>query len=165
MQGTHTFRRDRTCQIIKCNPWSTRLCPHPTIIKKMRTYLKLEGKLGPKLQPQSDQSRPAQPNTNSHVRKDTKATDKRRKLIPTKRYKVRMVAKSKSTPKTNNTTMQPLITAPSAPINPEKANPPLLKSIPACAGTPWPKVGKMSGNLIELRKDWPTLLHPLQILP
>ena len=42
MQGTHTFRRDRTCQIIKCNPWSARLYPHPIIIKKMKTYLELE---------------------------------------------------------------------------------------------------------------------------
>ena len=58
MQGTHMFRRDRTCQIIKCNLWSTRLHPHPTIIKKMKTYLELEGKLGPKIQPQSNQVRP-----------------------------------------------------------------------------------------------------------
>ena len=88
MHGTHMFRRDRMCQIIKCNPWSTRLHLHPTLIKKMRTYLKLEGKLGPKFQPQSEQSRPTQPNTNPCVRKETKVTDKRRKLIPTKRYKV-----------------------------------------------------------------------------
>ena len=27
MQGTHTFRRDRTCQIIKCNPWRTQVHP------------------------------------------------------------------------------------------------------------------------------------------
>ena len=64
MQGTHTFRRDRMCQITRCNPRSTRHCPHPTIIKKMRTYLELEWKLGPKSQPQQNQSRPAQPNTN-----------------------------------------------------------------------------------------------------
>ena len=99
MQGTHTFRRDRTCQIIKCNPWSTRLCPHPTIVKKMKTYLKLEGKLGPKLQPQSDQSRPNQPITNPHMKKDTKAIKKRKKLIPVKEYKVKVVEK----PESNNT--------------------------------------------------------------
>ena len=59
MQGIHMFRRDRTCQIIKCNPWSTRLHPHPTLIKKMRTYLQVEGKLGqkPKQQPQSQQNK------------------------------------------------------------------------------------------------------------
>ena len=95
--------------------------------------------------------------------KEVTVTDKRRKLIPTKRYKVLVVAKPKSTLKTCNTTMQPPITAPSAPINSEKANPPqegtsdsnppTLKSILAHAGTPWPKAGKMSGNLFELRKD------------
>ena len=89
MQGIHMFRRDRTCQIIKCNPWSTKHHPHPTLIKKMRIYLELEGKLGPnsKIQSLQNQSRPAQPNTNPLVRREAKATDKRRKLIPTKRYK------------------------------------------------------------------------------
>ena len=92
MQGIHTFRSDRMCQIIKCNPWSTRLCPHSTLIKKMRTYLELEGKLGPnpKQQTYSQQkkSRPTQPSTNPLVRRGTKASDKRRKLIPTKTHKV-----------------------------------------------------------------------------
>ena len=31
MQGTHIFKTDQTTQVIKCTPWSTRLCPHPTI--------------------------------------------------------------------------------------------------------------------------------------
>ena len=47
MQGTHIFRRDQTMQVIKCTPWSTRLQPHPTIIKKMKTFLEVEGKMGP----------------------------------------------------------------------------------------------------------------------
>ena len=47
MQGTHIFRRDWTMQVIKCTPWSTRLCPYPTIIKKMKTFLEVEGKMGP----------------------------------------------------------------------------------------------------------------------
>ena len=89
MQGIHMFRRDKTCQIIKCNPWSTRLHPHPTLIKKMRMYLELEGKLGPKLkqktQPQQNQPRPAQPSTNPLVRRGTKTSDKRRKLIPSQK--------------------------------------------------------------------------------
>ena len=175
MQGSHMFRRDRMCQIIKCNPWSTRLCPHPTLIKKMRTYLKLEGKLGPKFQPQSDQSRPIQPNTNPHVRKEIRATYKRRTLIPTKRYKVQVVAKPESAPKTSNATMQPPITVPSPPINSEKpnppeestsdSNPPPLKNIPAHAGTPWSKAGNMSGNLFELRKDWPIPPASISNLP
>ena len=122
MQGTHTFRRDRTCQIIKCNPRSTSFCPHPTIIKKTKTYLEVEGKLGPKFQPQPDQSRPA-PNTNPHVRrKETKATEKRKNLIPTKKYKVKVVAGPKS--KTSNTTMQPPLTTPDASANSERQKPP-----------------------------------------
>ena len=100
MQGTHTFRRDRTCQIVRCNHWSTRLHPHPTIIKKMKTYLELEGKLGQKLQPQSDQLRPAQPITNPCMKKQRKATMKRKKLIPIRKYKVKVVEKTES----NNTT-------------------------------------------------------------
>ena len=47
MQGMHIFRRDRTMQLIKCTPWSTRLHPHPTIIKKMKTFLEEDGKVGP----------------------------------------------------------------------------------------------------------------------
>ena len=64
MQGTHIFRRDQTTQLIKCTPWSSRLCPHPTIIKKMRTFLEMEGKLGPIHQSPSNQYRPPQPDTN-----------------------------------------------------------------------------------------------------
>ena len=123
IQGTHMFRRDRMCQVIRCNPWSTRLHPHPTIIKKMRTYLELEWKIAPKFQPQQNQSRAAQPNTNPLVRKETKATDMRRKLIPTKRYKVQVVAKPKYTPKTSNATTQLPKTVPNFTINSKKGNP------------------------------------------
>ena len=34
-------------------------------------------------------------------------------------------------------------------------NPPPLENVPVHASTPWPEAGKMSGNLFELRKDWP----------
>ena len=72
--------------------------------------------------------------------------------------------------------MQP----PSAPINSDKENSPQestsdsnhppLKSIPTSAGTPWLGVGKLSGNLFELRKDWPippasTSSPPMKIEP
>ena len=158
MQGTHTFRRDDTCQLIKCNPWSTRLCPHPTIIKKMKTYLELEGKLGPKPQPLSNQFRLPQPDTNPHVRKESKATAKRKRLIPTKKYKVKVVAR----PDPKNATIQPLQTNAKALVNSESQNPstsenssPSLENAPVHTSTPWPEAGKMSGNLFELRKDWP----------
>ena len=60
MQGTHIFQRDRTTQLIKCTPWSTRLHSHPTIVKKMRTFLEVEGKMGLIPQPTSSQYRPPQ---------------------------------------------------------------------------------------------------------
>ena len=44
MQG-HTYL-EGTTQLIKCTPWSTRLHPHPTIIKKMKTFLEVGGKMG-----------------------------------------------------------------------------------------------------------------------
>ena len=86
MQGTHVFRRDRTSQLIKCTPWSARLCSHPTIIKKMRTFLELEGKLGLKAQSPSIQFRPSQPDTNPNVRKGSKVTEKGIRIAPTKRF-------------------------------------------------------------------------------
>ena len=158
MQGTHMVRRDRTCQVIKCNPWSTRLCCHPTIINKMKMYLELEGKLGPKPQSQSNQFRPPQPNTNPHVRKDSKATKKKKRLIPTKKYKVKVVAR----PDPSNAAAPPPQTNPEAPVNSEDQKPlpegthrnnsPPLENTPVCASIPWPKAGKMSGNLFELEK-------------
>ena len=69
MLGTHIFRRDRTMQLTKCTPWSTRLCPHPTIIKKMKTFLEVEGKMGPIPQPTNSHYRPPQPDTNPNVRR------------------------------------------------------------------------------------------------
>ena len=47
MQGMHIFRRDWTTQLIKCTPWCTKLHPHPTVIKKIKTFLEVEGKMGP----------------------------------------------------------------------------------------------------------------------
>ena len=85
MQGTHIFRRDRTTQLIKCTPWSTRLHLHPTIIKKMKTFLEVEGKMGPIPTP-SSQFRPPLPDTNPNIRKDT-ATEKRKRAMPKKKFR------------------------------------------------------------------------------
>ena len=159
MQGTHTFRRERTCQIIRFNPCSTRLHPHPTIIKKMKTFLELEGMLGPKLQLQADQSRPTQPNTNPHVRKET---EKRKQLIPTKKYKVKVMARPK--PKTSKATMQPPVTMPDAPTNLESQKPlqgsssesnPHHSKIFQLELAPHDLKQERSQNIFELRKDWP----------
>ena len=148
MQGMHMFRRDIMCQLIKCNPWNTRLCPHPTIIKKIRTYLELEGKLGPKPQPQTNQFRPPLPNTNPQERKESKMTEERKRLSPIKKLK------AVDSPNSGNITAQP--PQESAPITAThnfRSNSPPLEDTSVHAGTPWPKAGKMSGNLYEIKKD------------
>ena len=86
MLGMHIFQRERTTQLIKCTPQSMRLYPHLTIVKKMRTFLEVEGKMGPIPQPISSQYRPPQLDTNPNVRKD-KATEKRKRAVPTKRFR------------------------------------------------------------------------------
>ena len=122
----------------------------------MKTYLKLEGRLEPKSQSQSNQFRPPQPNTNPQVRKESKVVEKRKKLIPTKKYKVKVVTRPKKE------TMQPSQTNAQAPVNSEtqkpstsEKNPSPLEKAPVHASTPLPEAGKISGNLFELRKDWP----------
>ena len=98
MRGIHTFRGDRTTQVIPCNPWSTRLCPYPSLIRKMKTYLEVEGKLGAKPNPQPK----LQPCTstlsqnNSLMRKTLvpKKAEKMRtaRALVNRRYKVRVIA-------------------------------------------------------------------------
>ena len=145
MQGTHVFRRDRTSQLIKCTPWSTRLCPHATIIKRMRTFLELEGKLGLKPKSPSNQFRPFQPDTNPNARKDSKVMEKGMRIAPTKRFKAKITTK----PNSKEATVQPPNTK--ALINTESQKtltavqenkPPPLEDAPIYAGTPWPEAGK-----------------------
>ena len=63
----------------------------------MRTFLEVKGKLGKIPQPSSNQYRPPQPGTNPNVRKANKATEKRRRIAPTKRFRANVVVKSKET--------------------------------------------------------------------
>ena len=92
----------------------------------MKTYLELEGKLGPKPQPQSNQFRPPQPDTNPHVRKESKAMEKRKRLIPTKKYKVKVVAR----PDSNSETAQPPQTNTKAPVIFESQKPSISEKPP-----------------------------------
>ena len=46
MQGTHLYKRDRTMQVTKCLLWTNNIRPHPTIMKKMKTFLEIENKMG-----------------------------------------------------------------------------------------------------------------------
>ena len=38
MQGIHLYKRDQTMQVTKCVSWTNNISPHPTIIKKMKTF-------------------------------------------------------------------------------------------------------------------------------
>ena len=81
-----------------------------------------------------------------------------KRLIPTKKYKVKVVAR----PDPSNATVQSPQTNPKAPVNSKGQKPstegtsdnklPPLENAPVHASTPWPKARKMSGNLFELRK-------------
>ena len=137
MQGTQIFRRYWATQLIKCTPWSTRLCPHPTIIKKMKTFLEVEGKMGPIPAPVS-QFRPPLPNTNPNIRKDNAA--EKGKRATSKKFRA-------ATPKP--TAAHPPL--PEAPPKPKNDAP--LHSIPVFESTPWPGAGKMPGNLFGDR-NW-----------
>ena len=138
MQRIHIFRRDRMTQLIKCISWSMRLHPHPTIIKKMKTFLEVEGKMASVPVP-SNQFRPPLPETNPNVRKND-VTEKRKRATPKKKFRP-------ATPKP--TTVHPPL--PEAPPKPKNSVP--LPSVPAREDTPRPGTGKMSGNLFEDR-NW-----------
>ena len=108
---------------------------HPTIIKKMKTFLEVEGKMGQIPVPVS-QFRPPLPDTNPNIRKNN-AAEKRKRATPKKLRP--------ATPKPTAACL-PL---PEAPPKPKTDVP--LPSVPVCKSTPWPGAGKMSGNLFEDR--------------
>ena len=125
----------------------------------MKTFLEVEGKMGPIPQPTSSQYRPPQLDTNPNFRKD-KAAEKRKRVVPTIKFRANTVSK------TSEAAAHPSMTISKAPTNikpqvqegtPDNRPPPLEDS-PVCKSTPWPDVGKISGNLFEERKDW--LLPP-----
>ena len=97
-------------QLIKCILWNTRLQPHPTKVKKMRTFLEVEGKMGLMPQPTSGQCSPPQLDTNPNVRKD-KAAEKRKRVAPTKRFRANTVSRP------HGATAHPPMTISKAPTN------------------------------------------------
>ena len=109
MQGVHIFRRDRTTQLIKCTPWSTRFHLHPTIIKKMKPFWEVEGKMGLIPIPVSgSQLRLPLPETNPNVRRND-VTEKRKRATPKNKFRP-------ATPKLT-TACPPLPESPSKPKN------------------------------------------------
>ena len=69
MQGMHIFKRDRMTQLSRCVPWTTKLHPHSNIIKKMKTFLEVENKMGPIIPVPTSQFRPPLLETNPNIRK------------------------------------------------------------------------------------------------
>ena len=154
MQGTHIFKRDRMTQLIRCMPWTTKLCLHPNIIKKMKTFLEVENKLEPIIPAPVSQFRPPLPETNPNIRKGD-SMEKRRRASPKKRFR----------PATPKATMvcPPLLQTVATP-RATMLYPPFLQTAPKPTNgaddtvtvredTAWPSTGKMSGNLFEER-NW-----------
>ena len=127
MQGTHIFRRDRTTQLIKCTPWSMKLCLHPTIVKKMKTLLEVENKMGPIIPVPVSQFRPPLPETFPNFRKSD-TTEKRKRATPKKKFR----------PATPRVVMMcpPLLQA--SPRSNSSASSATVRE-----DTPWPSTGKM----------------------
>ena len=79
-----------------------------------------------------------------------KITEKRKTVAPTKMFKGKIAVE----PNSDKMTAYSASTLATVPEN----RPPSLEDAPICAGTPWPKAGKVSGNYFNTRKDW--LLPP-----
>ena len=88
MQGTHLYKRDRTTQVTKCVPWTNNICPHPNIIKKMKTFLEVENKMGTSIQTSmpNNQFRPLLPETNPNIcRSDN--VERRKTITPKRKFR------------------------------------------------------------------------------
>ena len=120
MQGTHIFKRDRMTQLIRCMPWTTELCPHPNIIKKIKTFLEVENKKGSIIPALVSQFRPPLPETNPNIRKGD-STKKRRRAIPKRRFRPATPRATTACPPLPQTTATPRATV---------AHPPILQTAP-----------------------------------
>ena len=125
----------------------------------MRTFLEVEGNMGPISQPTSSQYRSLQLDTNPNVRKD-KAAEKRKRAVPTKRFRPSTVSRPSEAAACPPMTISKTSTNDRLQVQEETSDsrPPPLENVPVCKSTPWPNAGKISGNLFEERKDW--LLPP-----
>ena len=154
MQGTCIFKRDRMTQLIRCVPWTTKLHLPLNIIKKMKTFLEVENKMGPIIPAPVSQFRPPLPETNPNIRKGD-STEKRRRALPMKRYRPATPKATMACPPLLQTAATPRATA---------VHPPFLQTAPKPTNgaddvvtvredTPWLGAGKMSGNLFE-ESNW-----------
>ena len=137
MQETHIFRRDRMTQLIRCIPWTTKLHPHLTIVKKTKTFMEVENKMKPIIPAPVRQFRPPLPETYPHFRKSD-TTEKRKRATPKKGFRPATSRAAAMCP--------PL---PQAPPKPSSS----ASSAPVREDTPWLSTGKISNNLFEER-NW-----------
>ena len=129
--------------------------PHPTIVKKMRTFLEVEGKIGPIPQPASSQHRSPQPETNPNVRKD-KAAEKRKRAAPTKRFRPSTISRPSEAGVHPPVIISKTLTNDRPRVQEETSDsrPPPLEDVQGHEITPRSSAGKISGNLSQERKDW-----------
>ena len=115
--------------------------------------------MGPIPQPAGSQYRPPQPDTNPNIRKD-KATEKRRRAVPTKGFRPYTAHKPSEAATCLPTSISKaqINVKSQAQEDASENRPPPLEDAPVHKSIPWPSIGKMSGNLFEERKDW--LLPP-----
>ena len=73
-------------QLVRCVPWTPNLHPHLNMVKKMRTFLEVENKMGPINPTLANQYRLPLPETNPNVRKGN-ATVKRRTVTPKRKFR------------------------------------------------------------------------------
>ena len=127
-------------QLVRCILWTPNLCLHPNMVKKIRTFLEVENKMGPIIPAPANQYRLLLPEANPNVRKGN-ATEK---ITVTQKRKFQPVA-----PKAT-------ATCSSLPKTPPKpASNAAATSMPVTVrqDTPWPSAGTMSGNLFQDR-NW-----------
>ena len=117
------------------------LHPHPNKVKKMRTFLEVENKMGPIIPALANQYRLSLPETNPNVRKGN-ATEKRRTVTPKRKF--RLVVPNATV------THSPLQKTP-----PKPTSNVAVASMPTMVrqDTPWPSASNMSGNLFQDR-NW-----------
>ena len=121
---------------------------HETLVKKMKTFLEVEGRMGPIPKPASSQYRLPQPDTNPNVRKD-KATEKRKRVAPTKAQSTKSSEAATHPPTTisrASTNVKPQVQEEAS----ENRLPP-LEDAPVCESTPLPSAGKIQE--ISLKRE------------
>ena len=106
MQGTHLYKRDQTMQVTKCVLLTNNIHPHPNIIKKMKTFLEVENKMGMTIQTsmQNNQFRPPLPQTNLNIcRSDI--VERRKTIMPKEKFRPvtpKVTATNPPLPQANN---------------------------------------------------------------